>query len=307
MRKISIIGAAGTLGAACTMAISLKGSVDEFCLIDVNEALLDNHIMDFENAFPSKKIYRGSYRDLEGSHIVIIAAGVPNKNEVTSRNAYLIDNISIVNKVGEQISKYAPEAIIITASNPVDLLNYNLSQNFGFERSQLIGYTLNDSLRFEWALRKTLNLNPEDEVRSPVIGEHGDSQVQLFSQTLVNSQKLKVTSEQGQRIREELQTWFVRFNRLNVQRTTGWTTGVGISRLVNCLLQDDLSLTIGSTNLQGEYGLRNISIGVPILVNKKGIQEVVDWNLDADERNAFKKSATKIRMLIEENEAIFVK
>ncbi|WP_338448960.1 hypothetical protein R4Z09_22510 [Niallia oryzisoli] len=306
MGKISIIGAAGTLGATCAMCISLKDFVDELCLIDVNETLLDNHVMDFENAFPSKTIYRGSYKDLEHSDIIIITAGVPNRNEVTSRTAYLADNIRIFNKIGEQITKYAPKAIIVTASNPVDILNYYLFENFGFNRSQLIGYTLNDSLRFEWSIRKILNINHKNVIKSPVLGEHGNSQVPLFSHVLQNNSKLVFTSEQKARIQEELQNWFVRFNSLNIKRTTGWTTGVGISQIVHHLLHDNLVSTIGSTILRGEYGFSDVSIGVPIIVNKKGVQTVLEWDLEPSERKAFNESVQKIKTLIEENKTLFV-
>ena len=305
MKKISIIGAAGTLGATCAMTISLAGSTDELCLIDVNEALLDNHVMDLENAFPSKVIYRGSYEDLKGSQVIVITAGVPNRSEVTSRNAYLEDNIRIFNQIGEQIAKYAPKAIIVTASNPVDLLNYYLFKNFGFKRSQLIGYTLNDSLRFEWALRGILELDQKVTIYSPVIGEHGNSQVPIFSHVLQNDNRLPITNEQKRGIQERLEKWFVQFNGLNVQRTTGWTTGVGIGQMITQLLNDDITFTTGSAILDGEYGIRGISIGTPIMLNNEGIQSVIEWDLEPEERNAFNASAAKLKMIIKKNKHIF--
>jgi len=306
MKKVSIIGAAGTLGASCAMMLSVHSAIDELCLIDVNERLLDNHIMDFENAFPSKNIYRGSFKDLIHSDIVIIVAGVPNRNNETSRNAYLADNIKIIHHIGEQITRYAPEAIIVTASNPVDALNYYLYRNFCFKRSKLIGYTLNDSFRFEWALRKVLEINNKESVQASVLGEHGQSQVPIFSRVLLSNRQLSLTKEQKQQIQEELKTWFVRFNGLNIHRTTGWTTGVGISQLINQLLTDEIVPSIGSAILDGEYGFENVSMGVPLLINNEGIQEIIEWNLEAEESNTLSQSALAIKALIQENNIHFV-
>src|SRR5699024_10536505 len=227
MKKISIIGAAGTLGSSCAMTLLMNRYAEELCLIDVNENALDNHIMDLENAFPDQTIYRGTYEDLRGSSIVIITAGVPNRNDETSRNAYLLDNVKIFETIGSNIARYAPEAVVITASNPVDLLNYYLFNKFNFQRSQLIGYTLNDSYRFAWAINKALNWN--DSLFSPVIGEHGETQVPLFSQVKKRNKKIEFTPDQITQIKEDIQSWFVTFNRLNVPRTTGWTTAGGVS------------------------------------------------------------------------------
>src|SRR5699024_2643716 len=150
--------------------------------------------------------YRGEYKDLAGSHIVIITAGVPNRNDETSRNAYLADNLKIFETIGSNIARYSPETIVVTASNPVDLLNYYLYTNFNFQRSQLIGYTLNDSYRFAWAINKTLNRH--DALFSPVIGEHGETQVPLFSQVKKNNKRIEFTSEQIEQIKEDIQSWF---------------------------------------------------------------------------------------------------
>ncbi|ARK28875.1 malate dehydrogenase [Halalkalibacter krulwichiae] len=299
MQKISIIGAAGTLGASCAMNLALNSRISELCLLDINEALLDNHIMDLENAFPDKYIYRGNYEDLAGSSIVVITAGVPNRNEETSRDAYLMENVKIFKHIGANIRKYCSNAIIITASNPVDLLNYYLHKEFGFKPHQLIGYTLNDSYRFSWAINKVLN--GKNQVYSPVIGEHGETQVPIFSQVRINNKEASFTVEEKKQIQEEIKTWFVKFNQLNIQRTTGWTTGVGISQLVGSLLSDQEVLTIGSVILRGEYNSQGISIGVPISVNREGVKQIIEWDLTVEENKDFCSSVEKISKNIEES------
>lgn len=303
MKKISIIGAAGTLGSSCAMTVLMDRYAQELCLIDVNGKLLDNHIMDLENAFPDQQMYRGEYKDLAGSHIVIITAGVPNRNDETSRNAYLADNLKIFETIGSNIAKYSPEAIVVTASNPVDLLNYYLYTNFNFQRSQLIGYTLNDSYRFAWAINKTLNRR--DALFSPVIGEHGETQVPLFSQVKKNNKRIEFTSEQIEQIKGDIQGWFVTFNRLNVPRTTGWTTAVGVSHLIKALGKKEKTILTGSVILDEEFEQDNLSIGVPIEVNQNGMQRIVEWNLSETESEAFNQSIRKIKTVIEENHSVF--
>jgi malate dehydrogenase len=305
--KISIIGGAGTLGAACAMSLSAHSKIHEICLIDLNEALLDNHVMDLENAFPSKVIYRGTYKDLEQSNIIIITAGVPNKNEVKTRNAYLTDNIRIFQHIGAHISTHAPNALIVTVSNPVDLLNYYLHKNFGFKKEQLIGYTLNDSYRFEWAVRKTLNLQDNlTSIYSPVIGEHGETQVPLFSHVTKNEENLEISVDEKKVIMQELKTWFVRFNELNIPRTTGWTTAIGMYKLLNALLEDSISIITGSALLNGEYGFHDVSIGVPLTINKNGINKIIEWEIEDHEKQAFDQSVKKIKGIIEENNSLFL-
>jgi len=303
MKKISIIGAAGTLGSSCAMTISLEDYADELCLIDVNEDVLDNHVMDLENAFPNKTIYRGTYEDLNDSSIIVITAGVPNRNDETSRDAYLMENIEIFDEIGSAIAEYAPDAIIVTASNPVDLLNYYLYKKFDFQRYQLIGYTLNDSFRFEWAINNALK--EKSEIEGPVIGEHGETQVPIFSKVKINNENIEFTSEQKIQINEEITTWFVRFNRLNIPRTTGWTTGVGVGKLIHALTQEEVTNTIGSTVLDGEYDVKGISIGVPIVVNQNGIINIKEWNLLKGEREAFQKSVEKLKTIIQHNSSLF--
>ncbi len=295
MSKVSIIGGAGTLGAAIAFTLASKPVVEEICLIDVNENLLLNHIMDFQNAYPAKTIYKGSYNDLKGTDIIIITAGIPNRNDINSRNVFLEGNLKLFQTFGREISLHAPNAIIVTASNPVDILNYYLFTEYRFERKKLIGYTLNDSKRFEWGLRSILPISNNDQVYSPVIGEHGSTQVPLFSQVKLNGLPLNISKEDKELVKEKLQSWFIDFNNLQINRTTGWTTAVGLSNVVDKLLVDESSELIGSAILEGEYGISNVSLGVPITVNKEGIQRINNWEIDQVEKDLLHYSANQVK------------
>ncbi|WP_191090674.1 malate dehydrogenase [Niallia endozanthoxylica] len=295
MSKISIIGGAGTLGTAIAYQLSNHQNIDEICLIDKNRNLLLNHVMDFQNAFPAKKIYEGTYNDLKRSDIIIITAGIPNRNDITSRNVFLEGNLKLFHDLGAEIKKHAPDALIVTASNPVDLLNYYLYRKFGFRKQQLIGFTRNDSLRFEWAIRKTMQLSARDQVFSPVIGEHGESQVLLFSHLKINGLPIKMSMDQIGQIKEQIQGWFIQFNQLNINRTTGWTTANGMGELVTKLLDPTPSEFIGSAVLEGEYGVSDVSIGVPITISNEGIHGVQEWDLNVVERGFFQNSVNQVK------------
>jgi malate dehydrogenase len=303
--KISIIGAAGTLGAAIAFELSRKKKVTEICLLDVNEPLLLNHVMDLQNAYPHKKIYLGKSENLVDSEIIIITAGIPNRTDATSRNEFLAGNLRLFSQFGKSVKTYAPNALVITASNPVDILNYYLYKKFSINPQQLIGYTMNDSLRFEWALRDVMDIDHLDHLFTPVLGEHGSTQVPIFSHVLHNGKPFTIPTETQEHIKSRLKTWFLDFNALNVNRTTGWTTASGIGGVVEKLLNDSVSEIMGSAIVEGPYGLRDISIGVPLLVNKHGIQKVEEWKLSNSEMRELNQSANFLTETINQAEIVF--
>lgn len=299
MRKVSIIGGAGTLGAAIAYEIARNEIIDEICLIDINENLLLNHIMDLKNAFPRKIIYSGTYENLKDTNVVVITAGIPNRNDIVSRNEFLEGNIKLIREFGKHIYTHAPNALIITASNPVDILNYFLFSEYPFEKRQLLGYTHNDSLRFEWALREVLKLKSSDVVFSPVIGEHGSSQVPLFSKVRVNGAIIPISDVQEELVRKKLTSWFTDFNNLNINRTTGWTTALGMGKIIRKILEEKPISIIGSTVLEGEYGADNLSLGVPLCINNKGIINVEEWELSESEQKNFNQSVMGVTKIID--------
>jgi malate/lactate dehydrogenase len=296
--KISIVGGAGTLGAAIAFRLCQNNQVDELCLIDVNESLLMNHLMDLQTAYPAQTIYKGNFQDLTGSQLILITAGVPNRNDIESRNIFLQGNISLFQSFGTHIKKYAPDAFIMTVSNPVDALNYYLYRNFDFRKEQLLGYTVNDSLRFERTIRSVMKISEDAHLFCPVIGEHGSTQVPLFSQTRLNGNPLALKAEDEVAIKEKLNRWFIEFNRLNINRTTGWATAAGIGRIIDGIVTNGEVDTIGSAIVEGEYGIRDISIGVPVTVNKDGIVSIHEWQLAKTELADYQHSAETIKQLI---------
>lgn len=296
--KISIIGAAGTLGAAVAFRLCQNEEVNELCLIDVNESLLMNHIMDLKTAFPAQSVDKGHFENLAGSQLIIITAGVPNRNDIDSRDVFLQGNITLFQSFGENIKKYAPEAFIITVSNPVDALNYYLYRNFNFKKTQMLGYTINDSLRFEQAIRSVMKIPETANLFCPVIGEHGSTQVPLFSQIRLNGEPLIFEENEQEAIKEKVNSWFIVFNRLNINRTTGWATAAGIGRIIEGIVTNGKVETVGSVILEGEYGISDISVGAPATVSWDGIDSIHEWQLTKEELSNYHRSAETIKQLI---------
>ena len=295
--KIAIIGGGGTVGSTAGFLLALNGVADEVCLIDINRNLALNHVMDMENAIAERsatRVYAGDMSDLAQSDVIIVTASVPNRN-VTSRLAFLEDNLKVMDKIGESIAKYAPEAVVVMASNPVDLLNYYLWRKFGLKREKCLGYTLNDSIRFAWAIRHVVGLDHKTKLFAPVIGEHGSSQVPLFSQVKADGKPLSLTTEQKEKVRQKIHNWFLEFNQLQINRTSGWTSGVGLSEFCQVLLDDQPQLVMASAILEGEYGLDGLSIGVPVMMARGGLRQILEWPLSDEEQKQFEASAKALK------------
>lgn len=298
--KISIIGGAGTLGAAAAFRLCQNDQVSELCLIDINENLVKNHVMDLQNAYPAKKIQAAAYEEMTGSEMIIITAGVPNRNDIDSRDVFLQGNLALFDEFGKQIKLYAPAAFILTVSNPVDALNYYLYTEFHFAKQQLLGYTLNDSFRLEQAIRSVKQLPEQSRIVSPVIGEHGGTQVPLFSKVRADGQPIKLLEQDIETVKRKVHNWFKEFNQLKINRTTGWTTAAGIGTIVDGLTQSGGAFeTVGSAVLTGEYGITGVSLGAPVTIAKKGILSIQEWSLTDEELAAYHFSAETVKRVME--------
>ncbi|WAH35675.1 malate dehydrogenase [Alicyclobacillus dauci] len=295
MRKVIILGAAGTLGSTTAFCLAQQQLTEEIVLADVNENVLKNHLMDLKCAFPKQSFQLANLNEHIGdADLVILAASVPNRNNVKSRNDFLTENLDVVKNLSPWLQRCAKNSLIITATNPVDIINYYLYTELCFDRRQLIGYTLNDSARFERSIRNILSIPADASGFAPVMGEHGETQVPVFSQVQFEGERVVFSQEQKWEIVTDINQYFSQFNALNVNRTTGWTSGIGIAQLVSKLSQSESSLVMGSSILQGEYGIEHQSIAVPLLVSRRGVERVVEWKLDDEEQKAFFESSQTV-------------
>jgi malate/lactate dehydrogenase len=291
--KIAIIGAAGHVGSSAAFNIAINQICDELVMIDDFSAdKLSQYVYDLESTVTGldTHVYPGHLDDLRDSDIVIIAAG--SANVVASRLEVLKPNLSIMKSFADRIKKLCPRAIVITATNPVCPLNYGMFLLTGFNRRRLIGYSYNDSIRFRMFTAQALGI-PSSRVDAAVMGEHGNSQVLVFSSMKIDGKPYKVKSDTREEIRKQIANLppVMEGLRIKTGRTSAWTTSMGLTRLCRAISQDTRETIPCSVVLEGEYGYRKMGMSVPAVIGQDGVIEIQQWNLDAEEQEGLKRSA----------------
>ncbi len=283
--KIAVVGAAGTLGSCAAYTLVSKKLAEEILMIDPFEGALTTHWLDLDTVAANQgiKVVKGTYENLGGTDIVVMTAGAPS-GAVKSRSEFLPASLPIVQAAAEQINKYCPKAIVIMETNPVDPMNYAMYlMSPDRDRRRYVGYSLNDSLRLRmWTARK-LGVSA-DKVEGIVMGEHGGSQVMIFSSLRVNGQPVNFDEATKQEIREKPPILLNTFETLVPRRTAGWTSAYGTAIVVEAIRNNSRVMIPCNTVLQGEYGLKNISLTVPAILGKEGIEDVRIIPLAADEQ-----------------------
>ncbi|OGO01035.1 MAG: hypothetical protein A2Y90_01805, partial [Chloroflexi bacterium RBG_13_52_12] len=290
--KITVIGASGNVGSCAAFNIAARRLADEMVLIDTPRPdWVTLHALDINTAVTGQDmlVRTGDYADMVDSDIVIMAAG--SAKTFLSRMAVLPENLPLIREIGGNVKQLCPGALVIMATNPVDPLNYAMYLASGLDRRQLIGYSYNDSIRFRMRLAQALGV-PSSRVEGSVIGEHGDSQVLLFSSARLDGKPVSFTRDMkrkmlqqvpdGQKVLGEL--------RETTGRTAAWTTAVGLAAVCRAIVQDTGEMFPCSVVLDGEYGCNNISMSVPTILGKSGVKKILEWQLASDERKLLNQS-----------------
>ncbi len=297
--KLAIIGGAGLLGSTTAFYAGSLGCLSEIKLVDLNQNMLMSHVMDMDQALSSitnTKVTYATYEEINDCDIILLTASLPETN-VSSRNEYLKGNLGIVESVCKEISKLEANKIIINATNPIDVFNYVIYKMLGYDRNKIIGFSINDTIRLEWAIAKLLNIK-STEIKAICLGEHGDGQVPLFDRVEHNNKKIFLSEEQRQSVSNEISSWFTRYQALKSGRTSGWTSAVGLTRIIQAIATDAKDIVPCSVILDGEYGENDVSIGVPIRLGKNGVEQIIQLDLTDEQNSLFNKSSIKIKDLI---------
>lgn len=298
--KISIIGAAGTLGSCAAFNIIIHRMASELVLLDPWKDGLKAHFIDLNTAitWQNVKLRMGENEDLANSDIVIVTAGIPAPGPVASRREFLTGNVPLIKEIGANINRYCPEAIVITATNPIDPLNYAMYLVRGRAyRSKTIGYSLNDSFRFRHLVAEALGVTPI-RVQGVVIGEHGESQVLVFSSLRLDGKPIDINKEFKRKIKERAAGVLHELESLRPRRATGWTSAVGMVAIVRSIINNIGETIPCNTVLEGEYGLSNVSLTVPVELCRDGIEKVQEIELILEEEEGLKRSAEALRPLM---------
>jgi len=287
--KIVLLGGAGEVGS--TAAFSLLAGTEGFdiVLVDPRDNVAVSHVMDLEQVIQlggSGSIRRGDAQEIVDAEVVVMTASVPLRPN-DSRSVFLGDNAATLSEAAEILKGIGSSwhGMVIVVTNPVDALCTWLLKQCKMERGRLIGYVLNDSLRFQKGVSLALNVQVES-VGAWSIGEHGAHCVPLFSRVTVADEPVVLTLEQRNKAEDFLRTWYVRHVALNAGRTTNWTSGLGLARMVRAIANPTEEIWPASVVLDGEYGISGVSVGVPVRLGRHGVEHVHRWDLEPREQDS---------------------
>lgn len=290
--KITILGASGNVGSCAAFYIAMQGLARELVLVDTFKPdFAEQQDFDIGSAVTGTdvRVTSGGYEALAGSDIVLIAAG--SAQTVTSRTEVLPQNLPIIKEMAGKIVEFCPGAVVITATNPVCPLNYAVYLAAGLNRRQCIGYSFNDSIRFRMYHSQALGI-PSSRVEGMVVGEHGNTQVPLFSSVKVDGQPYAVNEKARRVVRRNIENLpsILEPQRIKTGRTAAWTSAVGLAAVCRAIVHDTGEVIPCSAILNGEYGYNGLSTTVPTALGKEGVRDIMELELEPDERTRLDKS-----------------
>ncbi len=301
MKKITVIGA-GNVGATCANVIAHKDLCREVVLVDIKEGVAEGKALDIWqtssiNNFNTRVVgVTNDYLKTKGSSIVVITSGLPRKPGM-SRDDLIKTNASIVIEVTQKVIKYSPEAIIIVVSNPLDVMTYAVYKAARKSSTKVFGMAgILDTGRYKAFLAEALDVSPKD-INSLLLGGHGDSMVPLPRFTsvagipvtdLLNKEEIDKIVERTKKGGGEL---------VNLMGTSAWyAPGAAAAQMVEAIVDDQKRIFPVCALLNGEYGLKDVYMGVPVKLGAQGIEEIIELNLSKDETRMMVESADSVKV-----------
>jgi malate dehydrogenase len=301
--KVTVVGA-GAVGATCADNIARAELADELVLLDIKEGFAEGKAQDMNQTaallgFDTRiSGTTGDYSKTAKSDVVVITSGLPRKPGMT-REELIGTNAGIVKGVTENILKYSPDAIIIVISNPMDTMTYLALQSTGLPKNRIIGMggTL-DSARFKYQLSQHLGCSPAD-LNAVVVGGHGDTtMIPLIRLATWNSVPVTNFLSEDQQKQIVADTMVGGATLTKLLGTSAWyAPGAAGAALVESIVRDEKKLFTCCVSLDGEYGQKDICLGVPVTIGKNGWEKILDFGLNAEEQAAFNKSAEAVRSM----------
>jgi len=303
MDKITVIGA-GNVGATCANCIAHKDLAKEVVILDIKEGIAEGKALDIWqtaaiNHFNTRVTgVTNDYLRTKGSGVVVITSGVPRKPGM-SRDDLIKTNASIVKDVTEKVVKYSPHAILIVVSNPLDVMTYTAFKASNKPSQKVFGMagTL-DTGRYRAFLASALDVAPVD-IHALLLGGHGDGMVPLPRYTSVNG--IPVTQLLG---KDELDKIVERTKKgggelVNLMGTSAWyAPGAAAAQMVEAIVDDQKRVFPVCVYLNGEYGLKNVYLGVPVKLGRNGIEEIIEIELNKDEKKLLNTSADSVKSVM---------
>jgi malate dehydrogenase len=302
-RKVTVVGGAGNVGATVARGVAEKQLAD-VVVIDIAEQKAAGVALDMLEACPiwgsdSRVLGTGDYAESAGSDVVVITSGVPRKPGM-SRDDLLNVNYKIMQQVTEQVVKHSPNCIIIPVSNPLDAMAQAVFKLSKFPRERIIGMAgVLDSARMRSFIAKELNVSVEN-VHAFVLGGHGDTMVPLPRYSTVAGIPITDLMDKATIDRISARTAGGGLEITQMVGTSAWyAPGASVVEMVEAILLDKHKIMPCSVWLQGEYGVRDVFVGVPVKLGLRGVEQIVQITLTPEEDAAFKKSAAAVTELVD--------
>lgn len=296
-RKVILVGA-GFVGMSMAYSLLNQGGVEELVLIDVNKDKTIGEEMDLSHGLPyaphKMKIKAGDYTECKDANIVVITAGLAQKPG-QSRLELAVANAKIMKEITENVMKNGFNGVFIVASNPVDLMSYVVAQVSGMPKNKVIGSgTVLDTARLRYLIAEYLEVSSKN-VHAYILGEHGDSSLVPWEHCYVGCKKMIDIMKDNNHPMEDLKkihdgVWKAAYEIIDKKKATYYGIGMALNRLVKAVLNDENSILTVSTYQNGEYGQKGIYIGVPAIINKNGVKDILQLKLNKQDQEKFDKS-----------------
>jgi L-lactate dehydrogenase len=302
-RKGALIGA-GLVGMACAYSMLIQSTFDEMVLVDIEQKKVEGEVMDLMHgvSFVEPSTVRaGTIADCQGADVVIVTSGAKQKPG-ESRLELLERNVAIFKSIIPALAQYCPEAIFLIVSNPVDVMTYVTWKLAGLPSTSVIGSgTVLDTARFRYLLAQDLRLDPRS-IHAYIIGEHGDSEVPVWSRVNVAGmplQALSTTADPQHWDRIFMQVKQAAYEIIQRKGATSYAIGLGVTQIVQAILRDQNRVLTVSCLSKGIYGIEEVYLSLPAVVNRHGVGRVVQLALSSSEEHQLKHSAQILRHAIE--------
>ena len=306
-KKVAIVGV-GMVGMSFAYSMLNQDICDELCLIDINKERARGEAADLSHGLPfapsSMKIYAGEYDDCADMDLVVICAGAPQLEGETRRDL-LQKNYKVFKTIVKPVVESGFKGVFLVASNPVDVMTKVVLDLSGFPPEKVLGTgTTLDTARLRYMMSDYFKLNPRN-VHAYVIGEHGDSEFVAWSNAQISVLPVSQLENYNENMMGVLMKIAVSvrdsaYEIIKAKKATYYGIGMVLSRLTRAILNDENSVFTVSAYLNGQYDEKNIYIGVPAVINRNGVREILELSLNSEEKRKFKPSSDILKEMLDE-------
>lgn len=305
-RKVVLVGA-GFVGTSFAYSALNQGGIDELVLIDVNKDKIIGEEMDLSHGLPyaphKMLIKAGDYSECKDANIVVITAGLAQKPG-QSRLELAVANAKIMKDITQNVMKNGFKGVFIVASNPVDLMSYVVAEVSGLPKSKVIGSgTVLDTARLRYLIAEYIGVSSKN-IHAYILGEHGDSSLVPWEHCYVGCKKITDIMKEKHNPMENLKrihdyVWQAAYDIIEKKKATYYGIGMALNRLVRAVLDDENSILTVSTYQNNEYGQKGMYIGVPAIINKNGVKDILELKLNEEDQKKFDHSCEIMKENIE--------